>query len=88
MSHLIRQVCSVQIIITSNCFYSLKITLGNVYIADYFNNRIRKVTASTGFITTIAGTGNTIYSGDNGPATSATLNWPSALDLDSLGLSI
>jgi hypothetical protein len=58
--------------------------LGNVYIADFTNNCIRKVTISTGIITTIAGTGTSSYSGDNGPATSATLYYPKgiALDLD------
>ena len=59
--------------------------LGNVYIADYINNRIRKVTVSTGIITTIAGTGTTSYSGDNGPATSATLYYPSGVNVDSSG---
>ena len=58
---------------------------GNVYIADFDNNRIRKVTVSTGIITTIAGTGTNSYSGDNGPATSATLYWPSGVALDSAG---
>ena len=59
--------------------------LGNVYIADYLNNRIRKVTISTGIITTIAGTGASSYSGDNGPATSATLNYPHGVNVDSSG---
>jgi len=44
---------------------------GNIYISDGANNRIRKVTVSTGFITTIAGSGVTSYSGDDGPALSA-----------------
>ena len=44
---------------------------GNVYIADYNNDRIRKVTVSTGIITTIAGNGNSGNTGDGGPATSA-----------------
>jgi hypothetical protein len=48
----------------------------NVYIADTGNNRVRKVTVSTGIITTFAGTGTTSYSGDNGPATSAGLYYP------------
>ena len=48
--------------------------VGNVYIADWNNNRIRKV--SNGIITTIAGAGSASYSGDNGAATSATLNYP------------
>ena len=59
--------------------------LGNVYIADSVNNRIRKVTISTGIITTIAGTGTGSYSGDNGPATSATLNDPTGVNVDSSG---
>ena len=58
-----------------------------MYIADYGNNRIRKVTVSTGIISTIAGTGSGSYSGDNGPATSATLNGPSDVALDSAGNS-
>ena len=61
--------------------------LGNIYIADYLNNRIRKVTVSTGIITTIAGTGTASYSGDNGQATSAALYYPSKIALDSLGIS-
>ena len=60
-------------------------TAGNVYIADSYNNRIRKVTISTGIITLIAGTGTTSYSGDNGPATSATLKNPRGVAVDSAG---
>jgi hypothetical protein len=60
-------------------------TAGNVYIADTVNHRIRKVTISTGIITTFAGTGTASYSGDNGPATSATLNWPYGVAVDSAG---
>ena len=56
-----------------------------MYIADYLNNRIRKVTVSTGIITTVAGTGTDSYSGDNGPATSATLNYPEGVSLDASG---
>ena len=56
---------------------------GNWYIADTYNHRVRKVD-SLGVITTIAGTGEAGYSGDNGPATEARLNGPRgvALDLD------
>ena len=43
---------------------------GNLYIADSANSRIRKVTA-TGVISTVAGNGTFVYSGDGGPATSA-----------------
>ncbi len=58
---------------------------GNVYIGDTYNHRVRKVTVSTGIITTIAGTGTPSYSGDNGPATSAELFGPHGVALDSLG---
>ncbi len=57
-----------------------------MYIADYGNYRIRKVTVSTGIITTIAGTGSGSYSGDNGQATSAGLNNPVGVTLDSAGI--
>ena len=56
-----------------------------MYIADTFNHRIRKATISTGIITTIAGTGTGTYSGDNGPATSAGLNYPLDVAFDSAG---
>ena len=59
-----------------------------MYIADTFNHRIRKVTVSTGIITTLAGTGTSSYSGDSGPATSATLCTASGIALDSLGNSL
>jgi NHL repeat/Beta-propeller repeat len=58
---------------------------GNIYIADTINNRIRKVTASTGTITTIAGNGAEGYSGDGGPATSAELNRANSVALDTGG---
>ena len=57
--------------------------IGNVYIADTGNHRIRKV--STGIISTIAGTGARDYSGDNGTATSATLYNPFGVEVDSSG---
>jgi uncharacterized alkaline shock family protein YloU len=59
--------------------------LGNIYIADWYNHRIRKVTVSTGIISTIAGTGTVSYSGDNGAATSATLSYPFGVGLDTAG---
>jgi uncharacterized protein (TIGR03437 family) len=58
-------------------------SLGNVYIADTGNNRIRKV--SDGVITTIAGNGTPGYAGDNGPAISAQLNGPKSLFVDAPG---
>ena len=60
--------------------------IGNVYIADTFNHRIRKVTVSTGIISTIAGTGASSYSGDNGAATSADLYLPRGVTLDASGM--
>ncbi len=59
--------------------------LGNVYFSDHGNHRIRKVTISTGIISLIAGTGATSYSGDNGPATSAALYYPSGVAVDASG---
>jgi len=58
---------------------------GNIYIADATGNRIRKVTISTGYISTVAGTGTGGYFGDGGAATSARLNSPSGIALDSSG---
>src|SRR5436190_6957407 len=58
--------------------------LGNVYIPDGQNHRIRKVTNS-GIITTIAGTGVQGYSGDNGPATSAQIKFPGSVIIDNAG---
>ena len=57
---------------------------GNLYIADYANNRVRKVTPG-GAITTIAGTGVYGYSGDSGPATTAMLAYPGGVALDAAG---
>ncbi|MEO8761352.1 MAG: T9SS type A sorting domain-containing protein, partial [Bacteroidia bacterium] len=58
---------------------------GNLYIADYNNNAIRKITASTGNITTVAGNGTQGYSGDNGQASSATLYHPTGVTIDAGG---
>ncbi len=58
---------------------------GNVYFNDYANHRVRKITLSTGIITTYAGTGTGGYSGDGGDATSAALNQPNGLCIDTSG---
>ena len=55
----------------------------NLYIADTFNQRIRKV--SGGLIMTVAGSGTLGYSGDNGPAVNAQLNVPLGVAVDSDG---
>jgi uncharacterized protein (TIGR03437 family) len=57
---------------------------GNLYIADFTNNRVRKVSTS-GVIATVAGNGNAGYSGDGGPAADATLNGPTDVAVDSNG---
>ncbi|MCK9927852.1 protein kinase [Frankia sp. Mgl5] len=53
---------------------------GSIYIADYDNHRIRKITPD-GIINTIAGTGLQGYSGDGGPATAAKLDGPNDVEL-------
>lgn len=65
-------------------------TAGNIYIADMYDNRIRKVTATTGIISTVAGNGYGAcctggYSGDGGAATSAELYWPEGVAVDAAG---
>ena len=58
---------------------------GNVYVADYNDNRVRKISAANGNITTIAGTGVSGYSGDGGLATNAQLNNPDGVAVDGAG---
>ncbi|HKR03207.1 MAG TPA: T9SS type A sorting domain-containing protein, partial [Bacteroidia bacterium] len=58
---------------------------GNVYIPDEYNHRVRKITAATGMISTIAGTGTGGYNGDGIPATAAELNFPFGLGFDGAG---
>ena len=55
--------------------------VGNLYIADTKNQRIRKLNLA-GVITTVAGNGIAGFSGDVGPATSASLNSPTGLGID------
>lgn len=61
--------------------------IGNIYIADTGNNCIRKVTANSGVISSFAGQCGSLggYSGDGGPATSADMNAPWNLALDTAG---
>jgi sugar lactone lactonase YvrE len=72
---------------------------GDIYIADYENSRIRLVTASTGIVTTLVGSGACVtapaafnvavcqggFGGDGGPATNATLNHAATMALDADG---
>jgi hypothetical protein len=58
---------------------------GNLFVADFGHNRIRRVDAG-GHISTVAGRSNTgAFGGDGGPATTARLNGPANLALDSTG---
>ena len=60
-------------------------TSGNFYIADSGNNFIRKVTISTGIITTVAGNGQVGTTVESGSATSVALNYPIGIAVDSSG---
>ena len=55
---------------------------GNVYFVEMVNNIVRRVDAKTGIISTVAGNGQTGFSGDGGPATQATMNRPHSIALD------
>ncbi len=59
--------------------------VSNVYIADSGNDRIRRVDAVSGVITTYAGNGDGAFSGDDGPAKDASLNSPRSVAIDSAG---
>ena len=58
---------------------------GNLYIADYTNNYVLKVMATTGAMAVVAGNGTGSFGGDGGAATSAQVNNPAALAVDSAG---
>ena len=60
-------------------------SLGNLYISDQGNGRVRRVDATTGTISTVAGTGQRGFAGDGGPATSARFSSPSGVAVDNLG---
>ncbi len=55
---------------------------GNIFIADYYDCRVRKVDAATGIITTIAGDGTDVYGGDGGLATAAQVDQPKGIAVD------
>jgi trimeric autotransporter adhesin len=58
---------------------------GSIYVADTFNNRIRRITPA-GTITTVAGNGSATYNGDGIQATRASLSWPHDVTVDSTGV--
>src|SRR5208283_3641380 len=57
---------------------------GNLFIADMYNHRIRRVNTN-GIIATVAGNGTGAYSGDGGAATNASLNYPGGVAVDASG---
>jgi hypothetical protein len=57
---------------------------GNIYVADYANNAIRKISVA-GTISTIAGNGTAGFTGDGGPSTAAELHGPTGISLDKNG---
>jgi NHL repeat-containing protein len=58
---------------------------GNVFVADYFNHRIRRIEAQTGIVTTVAGNGSGVSSGEGQAAVDAGVPYPYALAADSQG---
>jgi sugar lactone lactonase YvrE len=59
--------------------------LGNLYLADTGNHRVRRIAAATGEIATVAGNGIEAFAGDNGPASAASIDSPNGLALDAVG---
>jgi len=59
-------------------------SVGNLFLTDFLGERVRKIDLN-GIITTIGGNGASGYSGDGGPATKATMNYPFGLATDSAG---
>lgn len=57
---------------------------GDVYVADYNNNRIRKIDAA-GIVTTVAGNGTATYAGDGTLATTASINLPTGVSVNAAG---
>ena len=63
--------------------YAVEVDLeGNLYIADSFNHRVRKVDTANGIVSTVAGNGTPGFGGDGGPAPQAQLHFPTGLFID------
>ena len=72
----------------SQLYYPTQVAVdafGNVYIADQYNHRIRKVNATTGIISTVAGNGTAGFQGDGGLATQTSLYYPIGVGVDLAG---
>ena len=68
---------------TFNGMHNIAVTpKGDLYIADSWNHCIRKIDAKTGFISTVAGTGEPGFSGDGGPGVDATFNFVMCISLN------
>ena len=65
--------------------YGVIVARGGLYFCDLDNQRIRRLDLATDRTTTLAGTGQRGYSGDGGPATSASLNMPHEIQFDAAG---
>ena len=70
--------------LNSPAFIALSST-GDLYVGDFDNNRVRKISFSSGVITTVAGNGTFGSTGDGGAATAATLSNPSGVAIDGIG---
>jgi large repetitive protein len=57
----------------------------DIFVADYGNQRIRRIDGTTGIITTVAGNGTAAFAGDGGLATAASLNYPVGVAVDPAG---
>lgn len=58
---------------------------GDIYIADTNNHRVRRIVATTGVVTTVAGNGVESFAGDGGVATAASIDSPNGLAVDAAG---
>src|SRR6185369_16033284 len=58
---------------------------GNVFVSDIFDNRIRRIDATTGLIATVAGTGEPGYNGDGRPGDTAMIYFPTGMRADGDG---
>ena len=59
--------------------------VGNLYVADQYNHRVRKINLASGIVTTILGNGTSGSSGDGGPATAALIDFPNYVHADGAG---